>query len=139
MRTEKRCPRCERTLPVGKFYFNIARSDGLSGYCVECMRAVETISIRALRQTVVAHLGGACSRCGFDDPRALQIDHVNGGGCEERRNGKSPGRALLNRVLKDDQGTYALLCANCNWIKRAERTELVGGRVYARMIPVTAT
>ena len=28
---------------------------------------------------------GKCMICGFTDPRALQIDHVNGGGAKERK------------------------------------------------------
>src|SRR5208337_653991 len=34
-------------------------------------------------------LGNKCVRCGFSDPRALQIDHINGGGCKEIKMFKS--------------------------------------------------
>ena len=33
---------------------------------------------RLLRLQAFQALGGRCARCGFDDVRALQIDHVNG-------------------------------------------------------------
>ena len=70
-------------------------------------------------------LGGKCCHCGFDrDERALQIDHVHGGGNQERQQLKST-RALYRKVLADVAGLYQLLCANCNWIKRHENKEWV--------------
>jgi hypothetical protein len=32
--------------------------------------------------------------------------------------------AYLKGVLADADGRYQLLCANCNWIKRAEENEV---------------
>lgn len=71
-------------------------------------------------------LGGArCKRCGLDDLRVLQIDHVNGGGRGElsRIGG---GNALVHQVRREPS-KYQVLCANCNWIKRHENGEYVGG------------
>lgn len=70
-------------------------------------------------------LGNKCIHCGFNDIRALQIDHINGGGVKELR---STGNRCVyyNRVLKsvqDGDNKYQLLCANCNWIKRHENNE----------------
>lgn len=76
----------------------------------------------AVRAEAVAKLGGACKRCGFADPRALQIDHVHGDGWAELRNGANTF-LHLKRVLADKANRYQLLCANCNWIKRAENGE----------------
>src|SRR3990167_7573567 len=42
-----------------------------------------------LRDEIIIKFGNKCKRCGFNDKRALQIDHVNGGGCKET-NGLSP-------------------------------------------------
>lgn len=71
---------------------------------------------RKKRQEVLAFLGGICIWCGFSDPRALQIDHVNGGGSDEiaRLGGDSGNKRVYANPEK-----YELLCANCNWIKRA--------------------
>ncbi len=69
------------------------------------------------RAEVISYLGGKCCKCGFTDIRALQIDHIAGGGTEERR--QYGGISLLNKMLKTLH-IYQLLCANCNWIKRAE-------------------
>src|SRR5271157_4917708 len=38
-----------------------------------------------LRQDVILIFGGKCIRCGFTDWRALQVDHINGGGTRERK------------------------------------------------------
>jgi hypothetical protein len=69
-----------------------------------------------------AHLGGVCCRCGFADPRALQIDHVAGDGQGDRRLKRS--RIAWYRAVREDAaGRFQLLCANCNWIKRWENGE----------------
>jgi hypothetical protein len=72
------------------------------------------------RHKVIMALGGRCMRCGFDDPRALQVDHVSGGGSKEHALIGTGG--VASRVLRGDPG-YQLLCANCNWIKRVENRE----------------
>ena len=38
-----------------------------------------------VRAKALDHLGNVCVRCGFSDPRALQIDHVNGNGLRETK------------------------------------------------------
>jgi hypothetical protein len=63
-------------------------------------------------------MGGKCVHCGFDDERALQVDHIEGGGRAE-----DDYRAYVLRVWEHPE-KYQLLCANCNWIKRDENEEL---------------
>jgi hypothetical protein len=60
--------------------------------------------------------GGKCERCGMEDERVLTIDHVNGGGRQERRRINS--FQLLRRISKTGQRDpkYRLLCFNCNWL-----------------------
>lgn len=74
------------------------------------------------RQRVFEKLGGKCVRCGFSDPRALQIDHVNGGGTKEHRE-IGHQRVFYLKVFADTEGNYQLLCANCNCIKKSEKEE----------------
>lgn len=69
-------------------------------------------------------LGYKCARCGFDDPRALQIDHVNGNGTELRLKSKIRStRKILYYMRKVGVDQFQILCANCNWIKRVENKE----------------
>lgn len=83
--------------------------------------------LQRIRKAVVDALGGKCVRCGFSDPRALQIDHVNGGGSKERkeRGFSSNFHKHVLRSFINKEGKYQLLCANCNWIKRFEGNECV--------------
>lgn len=83
-------------------------------------RDIARSQARKLRQAVIAFLGGKCVRCDWTDERALQIDHINGGGFQERK--KLGNRGLLRKVLQHPE-QYQLLCANHNWIKRVERDE----------------
>ena len=60
-------------------------------------------------------------RCGFSDIRALQIDHINGGGYQEIKKNSAKRRYKLVLVsVENKENKYQLLCANCNWIKRYE-------------------
>jgi hypothetical protein len=80
------------------------------------------------RQILLDLLGNHCVICGFNNPLALQIDHVNNNGAEERakyrttKNGKNQCSLKYYRVIREKlkQGSkeYQLLCANCNAIKR---------------------
>jgi len=77
------------------------------------------------RMAIITKLGGKCVRCGFTDWRALQVDHINGGGTKERRRAVSM-RSYYKAVLASAEaqaGEYQLLCANCNQIKRYEDGE----------------
>ena len=55
----------------------------------------------------------------YTDIRALQVDHINGGGNRERRSlGKPYGSTLFAWLIRHDYPKgYQVLCANCNWIK----------------------
>jgi len=90
---------------------------------------------RQIRKEVLALLGGKCRKCGWTDARALQIDHVKGGGIYDSNKSRTvPGMVYLARVkrhIKRGGKKYQLLCANCNWIKRHEQKEHGGRRKYA--------
>jgi len=57
--------------------------------------------------------------CGFTDIRALQIDHINGGGTKEFKQKNSGGiyKHILGLPLDKVHVNYQILCANCNRIK----------------------
>ncbi len=73
-----------------------------------------------IRMEVLKILGGVCVKCGYDDARALQIDHIDGGGTNEVK--RIGTYAMYRKILENPEG-YQLLCANCNWVKRAENYE----------------
>lgn len=75
------------------------------------------------RIAVLGILGNKCTMCGFNDPRALQIDHINGGGHKERREIKGTYSYHVIESVLNKENKYQLLCANCNWIKRYNNNE----------------
>jgi RNase P subunit RPR2 len=82
-----------------------------------------------LKMQIMELLGNKCSNpdCyvlgGCKDLRCLQIDHVHGGGCKERKfHSEERYRRIRDKILSGSK-EYQLLCANCNWIKRVENKE----------------
>ena len=77
-----------------------------------------------LKLEVLAQYGNgkiACVRCGFSDPRALSIDHVNGGGTAHRRRLGSHTYLWLRQNRYPDG--FQTLCLNCQFIKKIESNE----------------
>ena len=126
----KRCTRCEVEKPLEAFY-KVSGTDRPRPTCKPCLLADQkerrdadpeacrdkvARSRRGARDKAVAHLGGRCVSCGVDDPRVLQLDHVHGGGNEDRRKRHRPWR----HVATDPAGTWQVLCANCHAIKTYE-------------------
>jgi Zn ribbon nucleic-acid-binding protein len=79
------------------------------------------------KDRVFKRLGDKCVKCGFSDRRALQLDHINGGGTSVRKSGLSRKYSVYYRMLAlapDTEQFIQILCANCNWIKRHENKEI---------------
>lgn len=83
---------------------------------------------RNLRLKALIRLGNKCIRCGFSDPRALQIDHISGGGNKWRQANqgcRDSFHLIILKMSEEELKTkYQLLCANCNWIKKSEEGEV---------------
>lgn len=91
----------------------------------EKQRVIEVRHREKVRRETMMLLGGVfCAMCGFDDKRALQIDHIEGGGVNDPMRLK-PWRRLswIRDHQEEARQIYQVLCANCNWIKRWERKE----------------
>ena len=124
----KRCPRCSETFAIDRFPPDAARSDGHSGYCRVCHNAVVREGDAQLRRAALDALGGSCAYCGFDDMRALQIDHILGDGAQRRKTITS--KRMYRNILAGHAKGLQVLCANCNTIKRIENQEWIGSRIY---------
>jgi len=70
-----------------------------------------------IKVAVIAYLGGKCVRCNFADPRALEADHIEGGGIKDKRSTYMRYRAILAGT---EEGVFQLLCCNCNRIRQHE-------------------
>lgn len=160
LRGQKFCCACRKYKSVEDFSMRTAlhghkKTLQRSSTCKECStkrskdwyyanteRSLSTNRINILRNKVVLKLGARCANpaClvpgGCTDLRALQIDHVNNDGAEERkkygalgsRGGQQPlprskMQAIYLLALEDTQDRYQLLCANCNVIKEHERRQ----------------
>lgn len=77
------------------------------------------------RETLLCYGKGklACVQCGFNDMRALTLDHINDGGPKHMRNIRNPGGVYFYSFLKQRGFPlgYQTLCANCQMIKQYER------------------
>lgn len=77
-----------------------------------------------LKDRLFAILGGPrCVSCGFEDGRALQFDHINGGGTKARKQSNGHEIAYYSSHPDEAKQNLQVLCANCNWIKRHDRRE----------------
>jgi hypothetical protein len=131
MQTTKWCAKCEREVPIGDWYRNAGRRDGLSVYCRPCYLAYGQAMRQRDRAQFLDDLGGRCVRCGFSDPRALQVDHVAGRNGQPR--GATNSRKFYEYVLAHRE-EFQLLCANCNIIKKMELSEF-GEADHGRVPP----
>jgi len=81
---------------------------------------------KKIRLEILELLGNKCVRCEESDVRCLQVDHINGGGGQERKQFTSTTQMFKRIVEKIKAGSkdYQILCANCNWKKKFENGEL---------------
>lgn len=121
----KRCTKCKDLKSLNNFHKHHTTHDGHHTICIKCRRAQAVRDLYKVnpRERIVKLLGNRCCRCGFSDVRALQIDHVNGGGTRDRARLKGAIAYYIHIERNLNSGLYQLLCANCNWIKRVENGE----------------
>ena len=92
------------------------------------MKEKERIKRLNLKQAVLTHYGNekcACVKCGFEDIRALSIDHIKNDGAKHRKSGVLQ---IYNWLIKNDYPDgFQTLCMNCQWIKqyRHQKTTLL--------------
>ena len=97
-----------------------------------------------LKEEVLSHYSPElkCKRCGFEDIRALSIDHTNGSGCLHRRTLKKCGGTEFYRWLKKNNypTEFQVLCMNCQFIKRSENNEYTKNQNrYSKSLTITVT
>ena len=72
---------------------------------------------RKIREKIFVVYGKQCVRCGFEDIRALTLDHIlNNGAIERKELGE---RGVYRRAVeKHRPEEYQILCMNCQFIKQ---------------------
>ena len=115
-RKEGECPTCGAAPPRGQRFCS-----------KECWRGhwqrregeryeKRRLSYWKRKLAIVAELGGKCLKCGNDDPRVLDIDHID----PEKKNRPAHRKYPMGiRVVlwRGEMGNLQLLCANCHRIK----------------------
>lgn len=77
-----------------------------------------------LRHSLIEFLGGNCISCGYNkNIHALVLDHINGGGREDRKRVGTHIARYYMKHLDEARQTLQVLCANCNQIKSIENKE----------------
>ncbi len=113
--------------------------------CKNCyrpyQREMQKVYLVTMRRRLLALLGDVCvcgeidcwhtSKCTVADFRALQIDHINGGGRRDSAKKSAGGRSremYLYYLKHPDEAKQELqvLCANCNWVKVVRNNERKG-------------
>lgn len=89
-------------------------------------RAWQKANAAKLRLACIAAFDGCCAHCGFTDERALEFDHIKGGGRKER-GGTDRWKEILCDLAAAKQ-KFQLLCANCHRIKTREAGEFNPGK-----------
>ena len=139
----KLCYRCQQTLPVTDFHKNKRRPDGLASSCKECHKAEcrehrarhkvkvylrELANKDKVKLEVFSHYcdGPIACKCGYNDLRALTLDHIDGGGNEHRKLIKKRcGTDFYRWVKKNNYPSgIQVLCMNCQFVKRHENNEM---------------
>lgn len=126
----KECSKCKTILPYDAFPFSGGKGNK-SSWCRSCHSAMGKAAkdkdpekwriykkeqMRALRAEVIIAYGAFCVCCGENVMPFLALDHVNGGGNQQRetKNAWFAYRDARKRNYPDD---YQVLCVNCNWGK----------------------
>ncbi len=112
--TTKLCPSCETIKPLEDFPPYAKSRLKRNSYCRLCKNDDARAKSAAARMKLLESLGAKCACCGEDRWKFLAVDHINGGGAEERR--ATRGRRIHELLLKPgaDLSKYRILCHNCN-------------------------
>lgn len=135
---DKTCYKCKESKPLSDFHRNSTKADGYQNYCRVCAkvrnrayyvatperntqrRASTERGRNRARILVWKYLEEhPCVDCGFDNPVALEFDHVRGNKHEAISLMVTKGRtaeALLAEIAKCE-----VRCANCHRIVTAQR------------------
>lgn len=119
----KECTLCGIVKPLQDFYRCGKRRNGNAPLpeCIACNAAKSKAYRRNLRERLIAHYSGGtnrCAICGEERIGALDLDHLDGGGNQERhRLGGTNAKLYSHLVRENFPPGYQVLCRNDNWLK----------------------
>ena len=93
-------------------------------HIVERRRITSKMFRETMKNNLFDILGHKCVKCGFSDKRALQFDHIFGGGTQERKKTNAYHvMKFYSENINIAKQKLQVLCANCNWIKKHDEHE----------------
>lgn len=108
----RQCIVCLENKSSDRFYRKSGRSNGFMSLCIPCFNAATLNRQQAKKQKAVDHLGGECSRCGYDKcVRALEFHHTDPSIKSDRW---STMRGWSWDRLREELRSCILVCANCH-------------------------
>lgn len=114
----KKCTKCHIVKPSIEFY---PREKGkyLTPSCKNCCRKLQRNLRREERIRVIDHYSMGemrCACCGENEMKFLSLDHIKGGGYQERL--KNPKTQLYRSIInRGFPAGFQILCHNCNMAK----------------------
>lgn len=111
----KLCYRCKLQKPETQFNFACRKTGKRNQECQICQRARNVLRNRALRVAVLTHYSKGtptCACCHETTLEFLSLDHIHGGGYQQRKAIRGSWWMWLRR-MKYPEG-FRVLCHNCN-------------------------
>lgn len=113
----KKCTKCGKEKKTSEFAQRKSAKSGICSWCKECYAENARKWAREARRRVLEHYGGKhlkCACCGEKNYEFLCLDHVNGGGCKDRKN-IGGGVAFYSHIIKNNfPKGFRVMCHNCN-------------------------
>jgi hypothetical protein len=119
-----KCVRCSKNLNSSNWFLSFQKKNLRK--CKNCSEPSNLLEKRKqsyakYRNLVFDKLGNACAceKCNVTDPEILSIDHIYGGGIQEKkiRRGLEYLKYLNKLSTEELKNNYQLLCYNCNYSK----------------------
>lgn len=89
------------------------------GKCKDCRNAWFADYRAKRKKQVFDHYGNKCVCCGETEPVFLSLDHVDGGGNQERTKKRTSPYTYELALKEGLPERFQILCFNCNWAKHA--------------------
>lgn len=112
------CRNCAVVLTQENCEPSMLAAQGKVGYiCKPCLKQYRSQKYRKNKKLIIEKLGNKCACCGEDRIETLTIDHIYGGGIQEKKEFR--GEQFLRKLLIQENLTekYQCLCFNCNYAK----------------------
>jgi hypothetical protein len=114
---QRKCTKCNCEFPATQEFFNGSKTL-LTGTCKGCHNKRMSKFNRLLKLEVMTHYSNGvpkCACCGESFIEFLTLDHINGGGNEERRANKSARNTAYWLKKNGFPSGFRVLCMNCNF------------------------